>query len=579
MKKSKQLLPSKLLNSVFWILLLVLVGLTVVLRVWQFGQIPASLYIDEVAMLADAKALVSTGMDMHGNSWMQAIFPSYGDYKMPVYLWMVYAFSSVFSPSNSTVRLPSLLAGFGTIAIVYAFLRTLPSWKKGSDSKKYLSRKSAVLLVLVVVGCSPWAIQFSRTGFEAHLAQFLLASAITLLVVSKRRVHYLLVATALAVLATYTYFSVRYVWLPVYVVWVALQIQMPRTAGWNSKVKNGLIRLGQLVVPVIFFGLMLLPMLRSPLYQESVQFRLSTPSVLQNAEQVVQANQYREYAGNTVFDRLAFHRWYFTAQELGRNMSEQLSPQFLFVWGDANLRHGTGKYGLFVVPFLVSAVAGLYVLAKRNKRMLLLLATWIVASALPAAVPMEVPHALRFLNALVPLSVILAIGTYEIVVWLMRSSYSRMARLVALTLGATIVFFCVFSFACYYFSVYPQQSGLAWDREKTELAVAISPYLDGSQPVYVAHSFDKFFLWILAYGPYSGDEFNQWESDAYQFSTLGTVKMGLPSTFVAGDRVVLTDASLEKLLADGKLSVERFRTLDKIQLSTDEIYYTLEVVQ
>ena len=40
-----------------------LVVLVLGLRFWKLGTLPKTLYIDEVAMLADAKALVETGRE------------------------------------------------------------------------------------------------------------------------------------------------------------------------------------------------------------------------------------------------------------------------------------------------------------------------------------------------------------------------------------------------------------------------------------------------------------------------------------------------------------------------------------
>ncbi len=533
-------MKSKLL---FFTTILVLAVVSLSFRFWRLGSFPSTLYVDEVAMLVDAKALIATGLDMHGNSWLQAIFPSYGDYKMPVYLWAVYAASAVFGPSNLSVRLPSAIAGLLTIGVVIGIIRII--------LKQYLGRavsySVAVVLALLTVGISPWAIQFSRTGFEAHLGQLLLATSIWLLLASKKRVVWIAGAVIMAALATYTYFSVRYVWIPVYLTWLVVTIEYD----WTQKLSKNISRLGKqclmYILAFVSFGILLLPLIWSPHYQDSMRFRLSTDSVLQQGPQVLQANEYRQIAGNTILDRVAFHRWYFTLQAFAQNLSKNLSLDFLLISGDQNLRHGTGKYGLFLTPFFIPLLVGIYILAQKNKRGLLLLSVWILAAAVPASVPKVVPHALRFLNALVPLSVIIGIGIYEGTTWVLQQKWHRVVRWGIMSVFVGSIMVSLAAYTCYFIRVYPTTNTAAWEKEKTELALNISSYVSEQDPLYVVRVDDKFFLWMMAYGPYLGTEFMTVESAAYLFQSLPGIHFGLPTKDRTTARIVVSSTVIEDL--------------------------------
>ena len=63
-------------NKRFWIIFSIIILVAVFLRFYQLGEIPVSLYWDEVAMLVDAKSVAATGMDMHGRAWYQVMYPS-----------------------------------------------------------------------------------------------------------------------------------------------------------------------------------------------------------------------------------------------------------------------------------------------------------------------------------------------------------------------------------------------------------------------------------------------------------------------------------------------------------------------
>ena len=110
----------KLMNyRYFYFLWVLILSVAVFLRLYQLGQIPVSLYWDEVAMLVDAQSVAATLMDMHSRAWFQLIYPSYGDYKLPVYIYATVFSEAVFGLNSFAVRLPSILAGIATIFFTY----------------------------------------------------------------------------------------------------------------------------------------------------------------------------------------------------------------------------------------------------------------------------------------------------------------------------------------------------------------------------------------------------------------------------------------------------------------------------
>mgnify|MGYP003988032779 FL=1 len=72
----------------YWIGFFLILLLAIFLRFYKLGQVPVSLYWDEAAILLDAKVVSQTGRDVHGNPWLQVLFPSYGDFKLPTYIWL-----------------------------------------------------------------------------------------------------------------------------------------------------------------------------------------------------------------------------------------------------------------------------------------------------------------------------------------------------------------------------------------------------------------------------------------------------------------------------------------------------------
>lgn len=469
-----------------------LVGVMVVaiaLRFYQLSQVPDSLYWDEVAILADAKTVAATGHDIHNQTWWQAIFPSYGDYKLPIYIWLTTLVVKLFGVSQWAVRLPSALAGVGTVwlagLLAHELFTKFNQDKKQKDKKQKDKKHRWQLLTMLVVAISPWSILFSRTGFEGHLAQLFLGGSVYLVVRAARAKTksswwWLIGASLLGALATYTYFSVRFVWPLVYLATlICLQFKQ---------------KIIKFVLPLAVFLLALLPLWRSPHYAASEQFRYSTDSVLRNEARVLKQNQYRAMAGNTWLDRLSFHRHLLFIKDLATNYADNLSLNFLFLEGDPNLRHGTGEHGLFLLCFLPFFLVGFYQLFTDKKRILVLLVTWWLVALAPASVPNQTPHALRSLNALLPLSLIIGYGLQTTVSHLAEKLNKKYAViLLVLILGLSL------SFSYHYFTQYKIDSSSAFQGGYRQLAELIEEKGNQASQIKILTFDDRFYLWLLAF--------------------------------------------------------------------------------
>lgn len=344
---------------------LALIALGSLVRLTQLGQIPGSLYWDEVAILVDAKSVAQTGLDMHGQSWTQLIFPSYGDYKLPVYIWLSALSTFFFGATNWSVRLVSALAGIGTIVAVGQIARLI--FKSSDQYKTHLM----ILSTMAVMAFSPWGIVFSRTGFEGHLAQFFLSMSVLVLLYAQEHlssffhhqlakinfIFLLLISTTLGTLATYTYFSVRFVWPVVFIsLWFLYWSKYLKIKLRPKWMKTTII--STILLPLLLFALTLVPMTKDSLYTASNQFRLSTTSIFNGFDYALESNQLRQLAGNSIADRIFFHRHILLLKELAKNYADHLDLNYLFVTGDQNHRHGTTQHGLFLfasLPFLSMA--------------------------------------------------------------------------------------------------------------------------------------------------------------------------------------------------------------------------------
>jgi len=315
-------------------------------RFWQFGKIPVSLYWDEAAIGLDARSLLTTGKDLNGQSWLQPIFISYGDYKAPGYIWLTTLLGKFLSVSELTVRLPSLLASLGVAWLLF----------------KWLGSFVAISYLIM-----PWSIHFSRIGFESHLSLFWLVLAVYLVIRKK-----LIFAGLAVILGIYTYVSLRFLAPCLFIITFLLYSR--------TKFK-------QFIIGLALIGLSIIILVKSPYYAASQQYRLSNDNLITSTERKP--------------ERL---------KKFLINYSAYFDPQFLLISGDPNLRHHSGFGGELLLVQGILLLAGLVALLNYQRKETWLILSWLFLSPIVAALVNETPHASRAIYLLVPLAWLIGLG-------------------------------------------------------------------------------------------------------------------------------------------------------------------------
>jgi 4-amino-4-deoxy-L-arabinose transferase-like glycosyltransferase len=148
------------------LLLVLLLVISFALRVWGLSEIPSMLNRDEAALGYNALSLVSTGKDEWGVSWPLSL-QSFGDYKLPGYVWATMPFVWATPRSVAAVRLPSVLAGVAIIGLSFLLARDWWGWSK-----------QWALITALMVACTPVWFFYSRYAFEALLGLALLLGSL-----------------------------------------------------------------------------------------------------------------------------------------------------------------------------------------------------------------------------------------------------------------------------------------------------------------------------------------------------------------------------------------------------------------
>ncbi len=500
-----QSLKTKLLakQSIFFVAIL----LGVCIRLLSFGQIPVGTYWDETAIVIDAAAIATTGRDMHGNHWFQALYPSYGDYKLPVYIWLSSIAVKIFGITDVSVRLPSLFVGLATILLAAALAGELAKyWPKRV-------RQTFQLAAASVVSLSFWAIMFSRTGFEGHLAQLWMGLSFLSLLKTKTRPIWWPIAGIFGALALFTYYSTRFIWPALWLLFI-IPVIISIVAQPTKLRQQFLTQVLPAFSSLLFFGLFLVLMVRSPLYSASELFRLSSDSILNQAPFVAQSNLSQLIEGPSSIGRLVLHRYLFQIKALADHVASHLSLDYLFFYGDDNLRHGTGLHGLFPMlfaPFLLIGVIGLF---QHHKKVFIFLLFWWLTSLLPASVPYDVPHALRSLNSLLPISLLIGFGATTLY---LATTKNIVLLFKFIVVGILIE---VIAFTNFYFTTYPITSASEWQSGYQQLAQYAIRHRDEVNQFWINASDGRMYLWFLAYGAVKPADYSSQNWENYQLNHI-----------------------------------------------------------
>ena len=387
--------------------LLIILGIFA--RLWQFSQIPNSLYWDEVAIGLDARAILQTGKDLVGNFWLQPLFTSYGDYKAPVYIWLVTLLGKIFGIGEGIIRLPSLLAGLSLLWLIFDLVKRIEP-----------KDKKLPWLALASLAIMPWAIHFSRIGFESHLSLFWLVLMVWLAV---KKSYW---AGLTGVLGIYSYISLRLIAPVLFLIFA-----------WRQGIKYSVIGLIILAVGSLWLT-------QSPNYVFSQQYRLSNDNLI--TAPIGKIDKGYRFLSN-----------YFDFFE----------PKFLFTAGDPNLRHHSGFGGELL---LVQGLLVLIGLAAKPNRLMVL---WLLLSPVVAALVNETPHASRAIYMIVPLAYLAGLG------WQMLAKNKWLPWLIIAGLTINLLVYLHD-----YFIHYPKCSEFAWIKPYKDAAkkqydrpVYISPAL------------------------------------------------------------------------------------------------------
>lgn len=365
-------------------LLALIVLLAFFLRFFKLDQIPPSLNWDEVSIGYNAYSILKTGHDEWGESFPLS-FRAFGDYKLPGYVYFDVPFIAMFGLNEIGVRLPSVLAGVGIVAVIFLILKDL-------TKNSLLSLLGAFLAAIL-----PWPIIFSRIALEANLALFLTITSFYFFLLSWRKKFYLILSSLFLGLSIFTYNSSRVLILPFLI--LAAVLFRNELSGKRGEVLASFLILMAFVIVAFSQAL---------LTDSKARYRWTT---IIDEGAVSSINQLRQQTSlPPPFSQLLYNKATYFLTEASKNYFSHFSPRFLFLEGGSNYQFSVPGSGLLYGAMLPFILLGVLQAILQKKKWQLFILGWLLLAPLPAAITRDAPHALRSIFLIIPLLILAVLG-------------------------------------------------------------------------------------------------------------------------------------------------------------------------
>ncbi len=371
------------------LLLFFILLLASILRMSFLQTYPPGLFTDEANQGFNAFTLLHTGKDEHG-VLLPISLRSFGDWKPPLQTYLSIPFIAIYGLSSVSVRFPSVILGIISVSLAWIIA-----------SQLRFSQKTR-LLICLLLAISPWHLHQSRSAMLVMVAlTFFEIGIIYFLKSLKGKILYIIIMSLALSLAIYSYYGMRVI-VPLFFFFLLIL--------YRRKITN---ILHFFTIFTIFLLLFLSPLIVAFIKQPDVILgRARTISVFYDRGIDLRIWESTTQDGiNNVFVARFFHNKPFLyILDIARRFFSHLDGQFLFLTGDTAPPFRIPNMGVFYFSDGVFFLIGLWILAKKNHRLLILLSVLVGISFLPASLTFMTPSANRTFNAVLPITVIIGMG-------------------------------------------------------------------------------------------------------------------------------------------------------------------------
>jgi len=469
-------------NTILLFILIFILG--VFLRTYHLDRVPNGLYQDETAIGYNAYSILQTGKDEYGNDF-PLYFKSFGDYKLPVYIYLTVIPVKLFGLSDIAPRVISCFFSILTLGIFF-FL-----------AKRLTGNLPISLIGMFLLAINPWHLHYGRATFEVSVGLFFFCFGMYFLLSKKISYISLIVGIMCFVIALYTYNLTRLLSPVLLLLMIFYRYKdIQKMSLWKKSAGVAVGVLG------------LLPLLLTMMNPEGVA---SAGGTLITSSASIQASllEMRSYMIDfpSVFQKIFFSSITQTLWEYVRHIFSYISVDFFFIHGSNHGNHGIGNTGQFYLFEMVTIIIGIVMIFVRKELWRWYVAGWAILVICVAALTREAPHATRSFFLLVPYVLFSAYGC----LWIFEK-IKKMKKGFAIGLSMLLSIFVIYNIVYYFSSYYerfPIYYAQKWNSEDEELSEYISKNESKYQKIIIDTESGLIYTSLLYYLAYSPADFQR----------------------------------------------------------------------
>lgn len=452
------------------------------LRLWQLDRIPPGLNRDEASIGYTAWSILKTGKDEYGH-FLPLSIKSFGDWKLPMSVYLTIPFTAVFGLTNWATRLPFALAGIVTLFLFYFLVKEI-----FANNKK---RRLYALLSLIFLSALPWHFHFSRYGHEGTIGLLFLTGTVFFLLKSFKKPWLLLLSALFGGLTLYSYYT-YFIFTPIFSLGLILiyftKLKKHKTPALISLFL--FIFLSTIIFKATFAGTKT---------KSSISF-LNDPVIIHSQIEIPRAKMGHSLLARIIYNRpVVFSRLFLT------KYIATFLPNFLIIKGGDHPLHnfpGMANIFRFQYPFFL---IGLFFLLKKRSKASLLLFWWFLITPLGSSLTKDAPNSGRVSPMIIPLVITISVGLVEFYYFIKN----RRQKIVFSILITTIFGLSLLSLYQNYFINFPHLRVQNWGGGYQKLVSFLNLSENQEKKVVIQRPNYSPYIYFLFYSRYNPETYQQ----------------------------------------------------------------------
>lgn len=354
------------------VLLLFFCVIGFIIRLYKIQTFPP-VDIDEYGVAYNAYSILHYGVDEWGVK-LPLFFKSFGDYKLPLDIYLVVFFYKILGENFIALRLPSILFGVAYIPTMYLLMQAVTKDKK-------ISLISAAIMVF-----APYNLYFSRVISASISQSYFITASVTAFVyyLQSKRTIFLYIFMICLGISLYTYPAAWIISPLLYGTYIFISI-----------LRNGFSK--HIIILTLLFALVMIPIAQQYISGGSTVRVKNVGFFGANRGVVMEIDEFRAHDTNTVFAKALHNKAVHYAYAFLTNYVRHFDLSYLLM----------GKYELIpqhsIDPPIFAILIPLYYLGlilmiKKINWVYAVILIWILIAPIPSAITEGAVNSKRYLS-------------------------------------------------------------------------------------------------------------------------------------------------------------------------------------